>query len=122
MEGWRPPKGKTDIDGNEIEDRLYLREEFEKYIVIDERTRAVARRITRWLNENDPFAKTIVFCVDIDHAERMRQALVKENSERVKINPKYIMRITGDNAEGKAQLDNFIDPNEQYPAIVLLPN
>ena len=118
LEGWRPPKGKTDIDGNEIEDRLYLREEFEKYIVIDERTRAVARRITRWLNENDPFAKTIVFCVDIDHAERMRQALVKENSERVKINPKYIMRITGDNAEGKAQLDNFIDPNEQYPAIV----
>ena len=118
LQGWRPPKGKTDIDGNEIEDRLYLREEFEKYIVIDERTRAVARRITRWLNENDPFAKTIVFCVDIDHAERMRQALVKENSERVKINPKYIMRITGDNAEGKAQLDNFIDPNEQYPAIV----
>lgn len=118
LEGWRPPKGKTDIDGNEIEDRLFLREEFEKYIVIDERTRAVARRITRWLNENDPFAKTIVFCVDIDHAERMRQALVKENSERVKINPKYIMRITGDNAEGKAQLDNFIDPNEKYPAIV----
>ena len=118
LEGWRPPKGKTDIDGNEIEDRLYLREEFEKYIVIDERTRAVARRITRWLNENDPFAKTIVFCVDIDHAERMRQALVNENSKRVEINPKYIMRITGDNAEGKAQLDNFIDPNEQYPAIV----
>jgi len=118
LEGWRPPKGKTDIDGNEIEDRLYLREEFEKYIVIDERTRAVARRITRWLNENDPFAKTIVFCVDIDHAERMRQALVNENSERVKINPKYIMRITGDNAEGKAQLDNFIDPNERYPAVV----
>ena len=118
LEGWRPPKGKTDIDGNEIEDRLYLREEFEKYIVIDERTRAVARRITRWLNENDPFAKTIVFCVDIDHAERMRQALVNENREQVKINPKYIMRITGDNAEGKAQLDNFIDPNEQYPAIV----
>ena len=118
LEGWRPPKGKTDIDGEEIEDRLYLREEFEKYIVIDERTQAVARRITHWLKENDPFAKTIVFCVDIDHAERMRQALVNENRERVKINPKYIMRITGDNAEGKAQLDNFIDPNEQYPAIV----
>lgn len=118
LEGWRPPKGKTDIDGNEIEDRLYLREDFEKYIVIDERTRAVARRITRWLNENDPFAKTIVFCVDIDHAERMRQALINENRERVKDNPRYIMRITGDNAEGKAQLDNFIDPNEKYPAIV----
>ena len=118
LEGWRPPKGKTDIDGNEIEDRLFLREEFEKYIVIDERTRAVARRITRWLNENDPFAKTIVFCVDIDHAERMRQALINENRERVKDNPRYIMRITGDNAEGKAQLDNFIDPNEKYPAIV----
>lgn len=118
LEGWRPPKGKTDIDGEEIEDRLYLREEFEKYIVIDERTQAVARRITRWLNENDPFAKTIVFCVDIDHAERMRQALINENRERVKDNPRYIMRITGDNAEGKAQLDNFIDPNEKYPAIV----
>ena len=118
LEGWRPPKGKTDIDGEEIEDRLYLREEFEKYIVIDERTRAVARRITQWLDDNDPFAKTIVFCVDIDHAERMRQALINENRERVKDNPRYIMRITGDNAEGKAQLDNFIDPNEKYPAIV----
>lgn len=118
LQGWRPPKGKTDIDGNEIEDRVYEREDFEKHLVIEERTQEVAKRITRWLKENDPFAKTIVFCVDIDHAERMRQALINENSERVKINSKYIMRITGDNAEGKAQLDNFIDPNEKYPTIV----
>ena len=118
LQGWRPPKGKTDIDGNEIEDRVYEREDFEKHLVIEERTQEVAKRITRWLKENDPFAKTIVFCVDIDHAERMRQALINENSERVKINSKYIMRITGDNAEGKAQLDNFIDPNEKYPAVV----
>ena len=118
LEGWRPPKGKTDTDGDLVEDRVYEREDFDRQLIIDERTTAVAKRITRWLNENDPFAKTIVFCVDIDHAERMRQALVNENSEQVKTNAKYIMRITGDNAEGKAQLDNFIDPNERYPAIV----
>ena len=116
--GWRPPKGKTDTDGDLIEDKVFAREEFEKHLIIDERTTAVARRVTQWLNDNDPFAKTIVFCVDIDHAERMRQALIKENSERVAANHRYIMRITGDNAEGKAQLDNFIDPNEKYPAIV----
>lgn len=116
--GWRPPKGKTDTDGDLIEDKVFEREEFEKHLIIDERTQAVARRVTQWLNDNDPFAKTIVFCVDIDHAERMRQALIKENSERVAANHRYIMRITGDNAEGKAQLDNFIDPNEKHPAIV----
>ena len=76
LQGWRPPKGKTDIDGNEIEDRIYEREDFEKHLVIEERTQEVAKRITRWLKENDPFAKTIVFCVDIDHAERMRQELI----------------------------------------------
>ncbi|OSI19844.1 EcoAI/FtnUII family type I restriction enzme subunit R [Neisseria dumasiana] len=118
LQGWRPPVGTTDTDGDLVEDRVYEREDFDRHLIIDERTAAVARRITRWLEENDPFAKTIVFCTDIDHAERMRHALVKENRERMKENPKYIMRITGDNPEGKAQLDNFIDPNERYPAVV----
>ena len=76
------------------------------------------QRITRFLKENDRFAKTIVFCVDIDHAERMRQALVNENSDLVAENAKYVMRITGDNAEGKAQLDYFIAEDSKYPVIV----
>ena len=87
-------------------------------MIIDERTQAVANRITKWLKANDRFSKTIVFCVDIDHAERMRQALVNENSDLVAQNPKHVMRITGDNPEGKAQLDNFADINEQYPTLV----
>ena len=118
LEGWRPLAGQKDIYGYEIEDREYNTKDYDKTLVIDDRTIAVAKRITRFLKENDRFAKTIVFCVDIDHAERMRQALVNENSDLVAQNPKYIMRITGDNAEGKAQLDNFIAVDSTYPVIV----
>ena len=82
------------------------------------RTQEVAKRITKWLKENGRYSKTIVFCVDIEHAERMRQALINENSDIMKANPNYIMRITGDNKEGKAMLDYFIDPSEKYPTIV----
>ena len=118
LEGWRPPVGKMDVDGNLVPDEEYTTRDFDKKIVIDERTKEVAKRITKWLHENGRFNKTIVFCVDIDHAERMRQALVNENNDLVSENVKYVMRITGDNPEGKAQLDNFIDINEKYPTIV----
>lgn len=118
LEGYRPPAGKRDVDGNEIEDREYNAKDFDRNLIIDERTREVAKRVTRFLKENDRYAKTIVFCVDIEHAERMRQALINENSDLVSQNPKYIMRITGDNAEGKAQLDYFIDADCKYPTLV----
>ena len=118
LEGWRPYVGQLDVDGNVIEDREYNSTDFDRSLIIDERTQTVANRITKWLKSNDRFSKTIVFCVDIDHAERMRQALVNENKDLVAQNSKYIMRITGDNPEGKAQLDNFIDANEQNPAVV----
>jgi type I restriction enzyme R subunit len=118
VEGWRPPQGMLDKDGNPIPDEVYEVKDFDKKIIIDERTQEVAKRITDWLKENGRFSKTIVFCVDIDHAERMRQALINLNSDLVKENSDYIMRITGDNPEGKAKLDYFIDPNEKYPTIV----
>lgn len=118
LEGWRPYKGQVDIYGNEIEDREYNASDYDRKLVIDERTQTVANRITKWLMANGRFSKTIIFCVDIDHAERMRQALINENKDLVAQNPKYIMRITGDNPEGKAQLDYFIDVNEQYPTLV----
>lgn len=118
LEGWRPYKGQLDIDGNEIEDREYNVKDFDKNLIIDERTQIVAKRVTQWLEEHDRFAKTIVFCVDIDHAERMSRALKKENADLVRENSNYIMRITGDNQEGKNQLYYFIEPKEKYPTIV----
>ena len=118
VEGWRPYRGQIDVNGQLIEDREYVLTDFDRKLVIDERTKAVANRITKWLVANGRFSKAIVFCVDIDHAERMRQALINENVDLVSENPKYIMRITGDNPEGKAQLDYFIDVSEKYPAIV----
>lgn len=118
LEGYRPTKGKVDMYGQVIEDREYNVKDFDKNIIIDDRTKNIAQKITEYLKKTDRFSKTIVFCIDIDHAERMRQALVNENSDLVAENPKYIMRITGDNQEGKAQLDNFIDEESLYPTIV----
>ncbi len=116
--GYRPTRGKTDIDGVLVEDREYGIKDFDKNIVIDERTKLVAVKITDYLKRTDRYAKTIVFCVDIDHAERMRQALVELNKDLCAENYKYIMRITGDNDEGKKQLDYFIDSDSTYPTIV----
>lgn len=118
LEGYRPEKGKIDVYGNEIEDREYNVKDYDKHLIIDDRTKKVAERITRFLKRHGRFSKTIIFCVDIDHAERLRQALVNENSDLVSENPNYVMRITGDNDEGKKQLDYFIDPIEKYPTIV----
>ncbi|WP_217424635.1 EcoAI/FtnUII family type I restriction enzme subunit R [Nitrogeniibacter mangrovi] len=117
LQGWRPSKGQADKQGQVIEDRIYNQKDFDKSLVLESRTELVAQKVTEYLTATDPFAKTIVFCENIDHAERMRQALVNLNPERVKENRKYIMRITGDEAEGKAELDNFIDPASRYPVI-----
>jgi len=116
-EGWRPEQGKTDKDGNHVEDRVYNRKDFDRNLVIDERTQTVARKLSEFMKGFDRFAKTIVFCTDIDHAERMRTALSNLNSDLVAQNYKYIMQITGDNDEGKRELDNFINPEETYPVI-----
>ena len=118
VHGYRPKKGEVDKFGHEIPDFVYTNREFDRTLVIDERTEVVAKKITEFLKNTDRFAKTIIFCVDIEHAERMRRALVNENSDLYKENSKYIMRITGDNNIGKKQLDRFIDPAEKYPVIV----
>ncbi|EEY79085.1 helicase C-terminal domain protein [Acinetobacter calcoaceticus RUH2202] len=117
LQGWRPEKGKKDLHGYEITDRIYNLKDMDKGLVLKKRTELVAKKITEFLVNTDPYAKTIVFCDDIDHAERMRQALVNLNPERIKENRKFVMRITGDDKEGKAELDNFINPEERYPVI-----
>lgn len=119
MNGWKPKAGQKDKYGRLIEDRIYNRKDIDKKIIFDERTHLVAWKITEYLQKTGEFQKTIVFCDDIEHAERMRQALVNLNPERVQENPKYIMRITGDDKNGKAELDNFIDPEATYPVIAV---
>ena len=127
LEGWRPYEGQRDIDGNEIEDREYNVKDFDRNIVIEERDIEIAKRIIKYIEENDRLAKTIVFCDDIEHAERMRIALINEHAVYCKNNNKnnlvkedsrYIMRITGDDSEGKKQLDSFIEVDSVYPVIV----
>jgi type I restriction enzyme, R subunit len=118
LDGWRPEKGKTDKYGQLIEDREYNETDFDRNLVLEKRTELVAAKITQFLKATDRFAKTIVFCENIDHAERMRKALVNANPDLAAANSKYVMRITGDNDEGKAQLDNFIDPESTFPVIV----
>lgn len=117
VEGYRPQEGQLDKYGYEIPDRIYNTKDFDRNIVIDDRTKLVAKKITQYLKETDRMQKAIVFCVDINHAERMRQALVNENADLVAENRRYIVRITGDNEEGKKELDNFIDPESPYPVI-----
>lgn len=116
-EGWRPPKGFLDKNGEPVEDRMYNRTDFDRNIVVDERRQSVANKITEFLKGYDRFAKSIVFCVDIEHAEGMRTELVNANSDLFLENNKYVMQITGDNEEGKRELDNFTNPNESHPVI-----
>lgn len=118
LEGWRPQKGQTDRYGEEIADRIYNQKDFDRSLVLEKRTELVAKKISEFLRATNPYDKTIVFCEDIDHAERMRQALVNENADLVAKDRKYIMQITGDNDEGKAELDNFIHPEKRYPVVV----
>ncbi len=119
LSGWRPDKGMLDKYGFEIEDRIYNQKDFDKTLVLEKRTQLVAKKITEFLRQTNRFDKTIVFCENIDHAERMRQALVNENGDLVAQNVRYVMRITGDNDEGKAELDNFIFPESRYPVIAV---
>jgi type I restriction enzyme R subunit len=119
LEGYRPEAGKVDKYGYEIEDREYNAKDYDRNLVIDDRTRVVASKISEFLKKTDRFSKTIVFCVDIEHAERMRQALINENKDLYAENNRYIMRITGDNDIGKAQLENFIDEESTYPVIAV---
>ncbi len=119
VEGYRPAPGEVDQYGQEIEDRLYNQKDFDRNLVIDNRTARVAKWVSDYLKASgDRFQKTIVFCVDTPHAARMRQAFINENADLVKKHPRYVMRITGDDAEGKEQLGNFIDPESNVPVIV----
>ena len=119
VEGYRPEPGQLDREGNEVEDRIYNTSDFDRTLVLDERTKLVARKVTAFLKESgDRFQKTIVFCVDQEHASRMRQALVNENADLVTGNHRYVMRITGSDTEGQAELGNFIDPESRYPVMV----
>ncbi len=117
LEGWRPEAGKKDRDDNEVEDRIYNIKDFDRNLVIDERTKLVAKKVSEYLRKTNRFDKTIVFCVDIEHAERMRQAIAIENPDLALENYKYVMRITGDDEQGKREVDNFINPEERYPVI-----
>lgn len=117
VEGYRPEEGKTDRYGNEIPDRIYNRKDFDRNLVLDDRTKLVAGKISEYLKATDRMQKTIVFCVDIDHAERMRQALVNENADKVSENSHYVVRITGENPDAPKELDHFIDPESPYPVI-----
>jgi type I restriction enzyme R subunit len=119
VEGYRPQAGQLDREGEEVEDRIYNTKDFDRTLVLDDRTKLVAKKVTEFLKESsDRFQKTIVFCVDQEHAARMRQALVNENADLCVQNQRYVMRITGGDTEGQAQLGNFIDPESTYPVLV----
>jgi len=117
IQGWTPPPGMKDDLGNEIEQREYTQKDMDRILVLNQRTKLVAERVMKLMFATDPFQKTIIFCEDIDHAERMRKAIVNAAGNLAKENSKYVMRITGDSVEGKAELDNFIDPESRYPVI-----
>lgn len=117
MLGWRPQLGQLDKHGQLIEDREYNLNDFDRNLFLEKRTELVAAKVSEFLRTTNRFAKTIIFCETTDHAERMRQAVVNANADLAAANSKYVMRITGDDEEGKAQLDNFIDPEATYPVI-----
>nr|WP_206118343.1 DEAD/DEAH box helicase family protein [Rhizobium laguerreae] len=119
VEGYRPEKGQLDRDGEEVEDRIYNAKDFDRTLVLDDRTKVVAAKVTEFLKESgDRYQKTIVFCVDEEHAARMRQALINDNKDLCDDNARYVMRITGSDTIGQAQIGNFIDPESRYPVIV----
>ncbi len=117
LEGYRPERGKLDEDGYEVEDREYTLHDYDRTIVIDERTKVVAKRITEYMKSTDRMARAIVFCVDTEHALRMRNALAEENKDMMQVNPNYVIRITSNDVVGKSKLDDFIDSNTVYPVI-----
>jgi type I restriction enzyme R subunit len=117
LEGWTPPAGMTDDLGVDIPQREYNQADMDRILILNQRTKLVAKCVMELLNATDPFSKTIIFCEDIDHAERMRVAIINAAGQLAIKNPKYVMRITGDSVEGKAELDNFIDPESKFPVI-----
>lgn len=117
VDGWIPPSGMTDDLGGIIESRTYNQADMDRILILNQRTKLVAKRVMQLLNATNPYSKTIIFCEDIDHAERMRKAIVNAAGKLAIDNPKYVMRITGDSVEGKAELDNFIDPESKFPVI-----
>ncbi len=114
---WRPPQGFVDAEGNEVPDEIYNESNFDRSIILEDRNRAVARCIAEYLRDTDVFQKTIVFCVDTKHAERMRRFLNNELNEQSHENPKYVVRMTGDDLYGKLEIENFVNPEEKYPVI-----
>ena len=119
VEGYRPEKGKVDRVGEKVEDRVYNVMDFDRTLVIDERTTLVAQKVTAFLKESgDRFQKSIIFCVDQEHAARMHQALINENADLIEGNSRYVMRITGGDPVGQAELGNFTDPGSKYPVLV----
>ncbi len=117
VDGWTPPPGMNDDLGNAIDARTYNQADMDRILILNQRTKLVAQRVMKLLNATDPFSKTIIFCEDIDHAERMRKAIVNAAGRLATDNQRYVMRITGDSMEGKAELDNFIDPESKFPVI-----
>ncbi len=117
--GWRPTEGQRDKFGHLIEDRIYTGADMNRKLVMEQRDAVVAAKVTEYLKATDRYAKTIVFCEDIEHAERMRKALSNANADLCATQPKYVVQITGDNIEGKRELDNFIDPEKTYPVIAV---
>jgi Type I site-specific restriction-modification system, R (restriction) subunit and related helicases len=120
LQGWRPPAGMADDLGQTIEDRIYNLKDMDRQLILHERTKRVAEKVVAYLAGTDPYGKAIVFCEDIDHAERMRSALVNEVAVRMPAeatNAKFVVRITGDNEIGKRALDDFIHPEHRYPVI-----
>ena len=116
-DGWRPYKGQTDYYGQLIEDRVYNNSDYDYNIIIQDRIDEVAKEVTEYLKATDRMAKTIVFCATEDAAERMRIALTNCNSDMCKINPDYVVRITGSDDYGKGKLDYFISVSSKYPVI-----
>ena len=116
-EGWRPYKGQVDKNGNPIEDRIYTNSDYDYNIIIEDRIYEVANEITEYLKATDRMQKTIVFCANELHAQNMRDALAELNSDMCKINPDYVVRITGSDAYGKSKLSYFISVGEKYPVI-----
>ncbi len=117
VQGWTPEPGMVDDLGNEVEQRTYNQLDMERILILNKRTKLVANRVMQLLRATDPYSKTIIFCEDIDHAERMRKAIVNAAGALATENHRYVMRITGDSVEGKAELDNFIDPESKFPVI-----
>jgi type I restriction enzyme R subunit len=119
VKGYRPEKGQVDREGEEIDDRIYNTKDFDRTLVLDDRTKLVAKKVTDFLKQSgDRFQKTIVFCVDQEHAARMPSGADQQNADLVADNSRYVMCITGNDKDGQDQLGNFIDPEAKYPVLV----